>query len=146
MSCNVSSERKIKIKIALQESLPAFTRICPPAEISVSCAGASHPTPLLSANRVRRIHNYYFCFEANLRKNQSYSLHIRIFRYICKHHLFASLASYSLQNCRTDLHTNVQVDAKNTYCSEYSLQNKYSLQSKYSLKILSYWRIFASKY
>jgi hypothetical protein len=51
-----------------------------------------------------------------------------MFLYIRKHPLFA------------DLHTNIQFDAKNTCC------NEYSLQSKYLSKIFSYWRIFASKF
>jgi hypothetical protein len=40
-----------------------------------------------------------------------------MFRYIRKHHLFASFASYSLQNIRTDLHTNIRFDAKNTFAA-----------------------------
>jgi hypothetical protein len=53
---------------------------------------------------------------------------------------FASFESYSLQNIRTDSHTNTRFDAKNKCRCEYSLQ------SEYTLKILSKWRIFASKY
>jgi hypothetical protein len=63
--------------------------------------------------RVRRNCNFFFIrFEANLSEHGSYSLHIRMLRYIRKHHLFASFASYSLQNIRTNLHTNIRFDAK----------------------------------
>jgi hypothetical protein len=62
--------------------------------------------------RVRRIfysliHNFFLFaysqlffirFKANLSKYGSCSLHIRMFRYIRKHHVLASFASYSLQN------------------------------------------------
>jgi hypothetical protein len=82
---------------------------------------------------------FFIRFEANLSEYGSYSLHIRMFRYIRKQHFFASFASYSLQNIRTDSHTNIRFDAKNICCSEYSLQ------SKYSLKVFSYWRKFDSK-
>jgi hypothetical protein len=34
------------------------------------------------------------------------------FRYIRKNHLFASFASYLLQNIRTDSHTKIRFDAK----------------------------------
>ncbi len=70
------------------------------------------------AGCVRRIRNFFFIrFEANLSENGSYSLrlHIRMFRYIRKHHLFVSFASYSLQNMRTDSHTNVRFDGKNSW-------------------------------
>jgi hypothetical protein len=53
---------------------------------------------------------FFIRFEANLSEYGSYSLHIRMFRYIRKHQLFASFASYSLQNIRTHPHTNI--DAK----------------------------------
>jgi hypothetical protein len=49
-----------------------------------------------------------FRFEANLSEYGSYSLHKRMFQYIRKHHLFASFASYTLQNIRTDWHTNIR--------------------------------------
>ncbi len=78
---------------------------------------------------------FFICVEANLREYGSYSLHFCMFRYIS-----VSFASYLLQNIRTDLHTNIRFDAKNTCCSEYSLQ------SEYLLMIFSYWRIFAPKY
>ncbi len=55
-------------------------------------------------------------------------------------YFFTSFASYSLKKIRTHSHTNIRFDAKNTCCSEYSLQKEYSL------KIFLYWRIFASKY
>ena len=35
-----------------------------------------------------------------------------MFRYICRYHLFASFASYSLPNIRTNSHTNTRFDAK----------------------------------
>jgi hypothetical protein len=35
-----------------------------------------------------------------------------MFWYIRKNHLFASFASYSLQNVSTDSHTNIQFDGK----------------------------------
>jgi hypothetical protein len=35
-----------------------------------------------------------------------------MFRYICRCHLFASFASYSLPNIRTNSHTNTRFDAK----------------------------------
>ncbi len=56
---------------------------------------------------------FFIRFEANLSENGSYSLHISMFRYIRKHHLFASFASYSLQNIRTDSHTTVRFGATN---------------------------------
>jgi hypothetical protein len=63
------------------------------------------PRPSPAQTRVRRIRNYFFIrFEANLSEYGSYSLHIRMFRYICQHHLFAS---YSLQNIRINLHANI---------------------------------------
>jgi hypothetical protein len=43
-------------------------------------------------------------------------------------YIFTSFASYSLQNIRTDSHKNVQLSAKNTCCSKYSLQSKYLLK------------------
>jgi len=58
----------------------------------------------------------YATFFYSLRSEYgSYSLHIRMFRYIRKHHFFASFASYSLQNIRTDSHTNIEFDAKKEY-------------------------------
>jgi hypothetical protein len=82
---------------------------------------------------------FFIHFEANLSKYGSCSLHIRMFRNIRKHHLFASFASYSLQNICTDSHTNIRFDAKNTCCSKYLLQNEYLL------KTFSYWRILCFK-
>ncbi len=64
-----------------------------------------------------------------------------MFRYIRKHHLFASFTSYSLQNIRTNSHTNIRFDAKTNTC-----WRKYLLQKKFSPHIFSYWRIFALKY
>jgi hypothetical protein len=55
---------------------------------------------------------FFMRFEANLSEYGSYSLHIRMFRYIRKHYLFASFASYSLQYIRTNSHTNIRFDAK----------------------------------
>jgi hypothetical protein len=83
---------------------------------------------------------FFIRFEANPSEYGSYSLHICMFRYIHKHHLFASFASYSLQTVCTDSHTNILFDAKKTCCSVYLLQ------SEHSRTILSYWRIFASLY
>ncbi len=40
---------------------------------------------------------YFILFKANLGEYGSYSLHICMFQYIRKHHLFALFASYSLQ-------------------------------------------------
>ncbi len=63
--------------------------------------------------RVRRICNFFFIrFKANLSEYRYYSLHIRMFRYICKHLLFTSFASYSLENIRTNSHINIRFDAK----------------------------------
>jgi hypothetical protein len=61
---------------------------------------------------VRRIRNFFIRFEANLSEYGSYSLHIRMFRYIRSHTLFESFALYSVQNIRTDSHTNSRFDAK----------------------------------
>ncbi len=55
---------------------------------------------------------FLFRFEANLNEYGSYSLQIRMFRYIRKLLLFSSFASYSLQNIRTNLHANIRFDAK----------------------------------
>ncbi len=71
---------------------------------------------------------FFIRFKANLSKFGPYSLHIRLFRYICIHHLFASFASYLLLIIQTDLHTNIRIHAKNTCCSEYSLQSEYRLR------------------
>ncbi len=54
---------------------------------------------------VRRINNFFIRFEGDLSEYGSYLLHIRMFRYIRKHHLFASFASYSLRNIRTKSYT-----------------------------------------
>ncbi len=68
--------------------------------------------------RVPPIHSFFFIrFEANLSEYGSYSVHIRMFLYIHKYQLFASFASYYLQNIRTDLLTNIWFDA-----TEYMLQ------------------------
>jgi hypothetical protein len=45
-----------------------------------------------------------------------------MFRYIRKHHLFASLASYSFQNIHTDSHTNIQFDAANIHFTNFHLR------------------------
>jgi hypothetical protein len=47
---------------------------------------------------VRSIRNFFIRFESNLSEYGFYSLYIRMFWYIRKHHLFASFASYSHQN------------------------------------------------
>jgi hypothetical protein len=54
---------------------------------------------------------FFIRFEVNLSEYGSYSLHIRMFRYIHKHHLFASFASCSL-HIRTNLNTNSRFVAK----------------------------------
>jgi hypothetical protein len=46
-----------------------------------------------SLSRVQHIHNFFISFEANLSKFRSYSINIRKFRDIHKHHLFASFPS-----------------------------------------------------
>ncbi len=43
-------------------------------------------------------------------------------RYIRKHHLFTSLASYSFQNNRTDSHTNIEFDAANIQFTNFHLR------------------------
>jgi hypothetical protein len=63
--------------------------------------------PGIACTRVRRIRNFFIRFEANLSEFGSYSLHIRMFQYIRRHHLFAYVASYSLQNIRTNSNTNI---------------------------------------
>jgi hypothetical protein len=73
-------------------------------------------------------------FEANRSEYGSYSLHIRMFLYIRKHHLFASFTSYSLQNIR--LETNV--------CK--TLRVECYIQANIGLQIFAYKRIFACKY
>jgi hypothetical protein len=50
---------------------------------------------------------FFIHFEANLSEYGSYSLHIRMFRYLRQHHLSASFASYSLQNIRTNSQGNI---------------------------------------
>ncbi len=72
---------------------------------------------LILPYRVRRIHNFFFRFEANLIKYRSDSLHIYMFWCIHKQHFFASSASYSLQNIRTDSLTNIRLK-----CKKYMLQ------------------------
>ncbi len=75
-----------------------------------------------------RVQLFFISFKANPSEYGSYSLHIRMFRYIRKHRLFASFASYSLQNRRTDSHKYSIWCKTNTCCSEYSLQSEYSLE------------------
>ncbi len=99
-------------------------------------------------------------FEANL--SEDGLLHNRKFRYICKHHLFASFASYLLQNIRTNLNTNIRFYSKQIHflilpkicfkifvlerihiCKSLS---KFHIQANIHLKIFTYKRIFACKY
>jgi hypothetical protein len=54
---------------------------------------------------------FFFRFEANVSEYGSYLLHICMFWYIRKHHLFTSFASYLLQNIGTNLHINIRFDA-----------------------------------
>ncbi len=80
-------------------------------------------------------------FETLQSKYGSYSLHIHMFQYIRRHHLFASFSSYSLQNIRKNSHTNIRFDAK-LYMSQqiffranilftYSPNGEYSLQNEF---------------
>jgi hypothetical protein len=89
---------------------------------------------------VRRIRNFFYSLRSEYQRIwilfASYShvsvysqiSFIRIIRFI-----FASKYSHRFAK-------KYSIDAKNTCCSEYSLQ------SEYSLKIFSYWQIFTSKY
>jgi hypothetical protein len=104
---------------------------------------------------------YFILFEATLREYGSYSLHIRMFQYIRKHHLFALFASYSLQNVRTYSHKNISFDAKKymsfSHTREYLLQNirleakicktlsEFHIQANIRLQIFAYKRMFAYK-
>ncbi len=78
---------------------------------------------------------FFIRFEANLSEYGSYSLHIRMFRYIRKHHLFASFASYSLQNTCTNSHTNILFNAKQMY---------FLILANVSFKIFGLKQIFAN--
>ncbi len=71
-------------------------------------------------------------FYANLSEYGSYLHHINMFWYISKNPLFASVASYSLQNSRTDLHTEFNMMQKNTCCKKYLLQSEYLLKISHS--------------
>jgi hypothetical protein len=104
---------------------------------------------------VRCIRNFLYSLRSEY---LSYSLHIRIFRYICKHHLFASFASYSLQNIRPNSHTNIQFDATQIHFGEYLNQNirfeanirnylsEFHIEANIHLKTFAYKRIFACEY
>jgi len=125
--------------------------------------------------RVRRIHKFFIRFEPNLSEYGYYLLHIRMFRYIRRHHLFASFASYSLRNIHTKSYTNIRFDAKQmhvganicfganirfpfSHAGEYSLRNscfeanihktssEIHIQVNINLQILACERIFACKY
>jgi len=83
---------------------------CPRTWCCPQCSGRRGRAP---GSRVRCIRNFFFIrFEANVSKYGSFSLHIRSLRYIRKHYLFASFASYSLQNIRTNSNKNIQFVAK----------------------------------
>ncbi len=62
--------------------------------------------PLRSSVGCAEFATFFICFAANLSEYRSYSLHIR------KHHLFASFASYSLRNIRTNSYKNFRFDTK----------------------------------
>ncbi len=126
----------------------------------------SRTFPLYQAIKVGcAVFAFFICFEANLREYGYYSLHIRMYRYIRKHQLFASFASYSLQNMRKiriqifDLLQNKYIfscwrifSSKYMFWSEYSQNFKrFSHSSEYSivnirLQIFAYKRIFACKH
>ncbi len=118
---------------------------------------------------------FFIRFEANLSEHGPYSLYIRMFRYISKHRLFASFASYSLQNIRINSHTIIRFDSKQihveanirfrantrftfSHTGKYSLQNihleenirktssEFHIQVNICFKIFAYKRIFAGKY
>jgi hypothetical protein len=85
---------------------------------------------------MRRIRNFFTRFEVNLSEYESYSLHILMFRYIRKHHLFAS---FSLQNIPTNTHTNIQVDTKQIHveaniCFRENIRFTFSHIGEYSLQ------------
>ncbi len=100
------------------------------------------------------------CFEANLSKYGSYSLHIHMFWYIRKHHFVTSFAVYSLQNIYRDSHTNIQFDEKihvtGNICFRVNIRlrfshsgdfaSKYSFTSEYSQASFTFNRTFFCKY
>ena len=106
--------------------LPSLLPIVYTTHYEQSSPDTRHQTRLQF--RVRHIHNFFifYFFEANLSEYGSYSLHICLFRYILKQHLFASFPSYSRQYIRTD----IQFDAKNSM-----LQRRFAA----NIKIFSYW-------
>jgi hypothetical protein len=56
-----------------------------------------------------------------------------MFRYVRKHHLFASFASYSLQISRTNSNTNIRFVAKQitiSHTGEYLLRNNIRFEAK----------------
>ncbi len=110
--------------------LPSLLPIVYTTHYEQSSPDTRHQTRLQF--RVRHIHNFFIFYfsEANLSEYRSYSLHICLFRYILKQHLFASFPSYSRQNIRTHLHTNIQFDAKNSMLQQRVAAN---------IKIFSYW-------
>ncbi len=86
-----------------------------------------------------------------------------MFRFLRQNHLFASFASYSHQNIRTNLFTDIQFDAKQMHVEAYirltfSHAGEYSLQyihfeanipktsSKFHIQVFAYMRIFPCKY
>jgi hypothetical protein len=69
----------------------------------------------------------------------SYSLQIRMFRFIRKHHLFASFASHLLRNIRTKSDTNIQFDAQQMHVKasiriRANIRYKFSHAGEYSLQ------------
>jgi len=108
--------------------LPSLLPIVYTTHYEQSSPDTRHQTRLQL--RVRRIHNFFIFSEANLSEYGSYSLHICLFRYILKHHLFPSFPSNSHQNTRTDSHTNIRFDAKNSMLQQRVAAN---------IEILSYW-------
>ncbi len=100
--------------------------------------GISNPLSPIITTRVRIIRNIFsFASKRILSEYGSYSLQIRMFRYIHKNHLFASFASKYSHKFAIQIFDLMQ---NNTCCGEFSFQ------SEYSLKIFCYWRKFASKY
>jgi len=84
-------------------------------------------------SRVRRIRNFFIRFEANPSEYGSYSLHIRMFRYISKQHLFALhilfkiFAQINTQIFEIHVAANVRFRANTllrfSHTGEYLLQN-----------------------
>ncbi len=74
---------------------------------------------------------FFIRFQTNLSEYGSYSLHIRMFRYIRNHHLFASFAHISFT-----LFAQIPLQIFNLMQNKYML-SEYSRQSEYSINIFS---------